>query len=93
VQFGDGGLLPGEEAAAGAILLHGGLPGGAKTNASIDSQWLWRGRRVCLLDGSTVSMPDTPENRKEFPLTYNHKPGTGFPVARIGAIISLAGPS
>ena len=33
---------------------------------------------------------DTVENRKEYPLTYNQKPGTGFPVARIGAIISLA---
>ena len=35
-------------------------------------------------------MPDTEENRKEYPLTYNQKPGTGFPVARIGAIISLS---
>jgi hypothetical protein len=35
-------------------------------------------------------MPDTPENRKEYPLTYNQRPGTAFPVARIGAIISLA---
>ena len=31
VQLGDGGLLPGEEAAVGAILLDRGLPGGAKT--------------------------------------------------------------
>ena len=35
-------------------------------------------------------MPDTPANRKEYPLTYNQRPGTAFPVARIGAIISLA---
>jgi hypothetical protein len=35
-------------------------------------------------------MPDTAENRKEYPLTYNQKPGTGFPVARIGAISALA---
>ncbi len=63
---------------------------GRKLDASVDSQWLWKGRRVYLFDGSTVSMPDTVENRKEYPLTYNQKPGTGFPVARIGAIISLA---
>jgi hypothetical protein len=63
---------------------------GRKLDASVDSQWLWKGRRVYLFDGSTVSMPDTAENRKEYPLTYNQKPGTGFPVARIGAIISLA---
>ena len=35
-------------------------------------------------------MPDTPENQAEYPLAYNQKPGTGFPIARIGAIISLS---
>jgi hypothetical protein len=63
---------------------------GRKLDARAGSQWLWTGRRVYLFDGSTVSMPDTAENRKEYPLTYNQKPGTGFPVARIGAIISLS---
>jgi Transposase DDE domain len=63
---------------------------GRKLDAQVDTQWLWKGRRVYLFDGSTVSMPDTPENRKEYPLTYNQRPGTAFPVARIGAIISLA---
>ncbi len=63
---------------------------GRKLDASVNSQWLWKGRRVYLFDGSTVSMPDTAENRKEYPLTYNQKPGTGFPVARIGALISLS---
>jgi hypothetical protein len=32
-------------------------------------QWLWKGRRVHLFDGSSVAMPDTPQNRKEYPLT------------------------
>jgi hypothetical protein len=63
---------------------------GRKLDAKADAHWLWKGRRVYLFDGSTVSMPDTAENRKEYPLTYNQKPGTGFPVARIGAIISLS---
>jgi hypothetical protein len=63
---------------------------GRNLDAKVDSQWLWKGRSVYLFDGSTVSMPDTPENRKEYPLTYNQRPGTAFPVARIGAIISLA---
>ena len=35
-------------------------------------------------------MPDTPENRREYPLTYNQVPGTNFALARIGAIISLS---
>ena len=63
---------------------------GRNLDARVDPQWLWKGRRVYLYDGSTVSMPDTEENRKEYPLTYNQKPGTAFPVARIGAIISLS---
>jgi hypothetical protein len=63
---------------------------GRNLDARVDPQWLWKGRRVYLYDGSTVSMPDTEENRKEYPLTYNQKPGTAFPIARIGAIISLS---
>src|SRR3954447_2097807 len=63
---------------------------GQSLDARVDSQWLWKGRRVCLFDGSTVSMPDTPENRREYPLTYNQVPGTCFAPARIGAIISLS---
>jgi hypothetical protein len=52
--------------------------------------WLWRGRRVYLFDGTTVSMPDTPENQAAYPQVYNQKPGLGFPIARLGAIISLS---
>src|SRR3954470_12727302 len=29
--------------------------------------WLWKGRRVALVDGSTVSMPDTAANQAAFP--------------------------
>jgi hypothetical protein len=63
---------------------------GRRLDGRVDADWLWKGRRVFLFDGSTVSMPDTPENRAEYPLTYNQVPGTCFPVARIGAIISLS---
>jgi hypothetical protein len=63
---------------------------GQNLDAQVDRRWLWKGRRVCLFDGSTVSMPDTPENRREYPLTYNQVPGTSFAPARIGAIISLS---
>src|SRR5262245_54603394 len=63
---------------------------GQALEARVEPGWLWKGRRVYLFDGSSVAMPDTPENRAEYPLTYNQRPGTGFAVARIGAIISLA---
>src|SRR3954452_16501551 len=63
---------------------------GRNLDAQADPRWLWKGRRVCLFDGSTVSMPDTPENRAEYPLAYNQVPGTNFAIARIGAIIALS---
>jgi hypothetical protein len=53
-------------------------------------RWLWKGRRVYLFDGTTVTMPDTPENQAAYPQVYNQKPGLGFPIARLGALISLS---
>lgn len=63
---------------------------GRNLDARMDRRWLWKGRRVCLFDGSTVSMPDSEENCREYPLAYNQVPGTSFAPARIGAIISLS---
>jgi hypothetical protein len=51
--------------------------------------WRWQGRSVKLLDGTTVSMPDTPANQKEFPQSRSQQPGLGFPRARLVAILSL----
>jgi hypothetical protein len=63
---------------------------GRALDAKADKRWLWKGRRVYLFDGTTVTMPDTPENQKDYPQVYNQKPGLGFPIARLGALISLA---
>jgi hypothetical protein len=52
--------------------------------------WAFHGRRVVIADGSTVSMPDTPENQAEYPQHTLQKPGCGFPIARIVVLISLA---
>ena len=51
--------------------------------------WLWKGRGVYMFDGTIVSLPDTEENVKAYPKSYN-KGGQGFPIARIGALISLS---
>src|SRR5215217_5234642 len=56
----------------------------------VEPAWLWEGRHVYLFDGTTVTMPDTPENQQAYPQVYNQKPGLGFPIARIGALTSLA---
>ena len=45
-------------------------------------QWLWKGRRVYVYDGSSVSMPDTEANQSEYPQPVVQKPGLGFPLAR-----------
>lgn len=54
------------------------------------NEWRWRNRPVKLLDGSTVSMPDTEENQAEYPQAKSQKPGIGFPIARLVAIFSCA---
>ena len=61
-----------------------------KTDADAELRWLWKERKTWLIDGTTVSMPDTPENQKAFPQANTQKPGLGFPIARLVAIISLA---
>ena len=56
----------------------------------VTSEDLWCGRNVKVVDGSTVSMPDTIENQKAYPQPKSQKPGCGFPIAKIGVIFSLA---
>src|SRR6516164_2174938 len=63
---------------------------GRRLDTQAERDWLWKGRRVYLFDGTTVTMPDTRENQEAYPQVYNQKPGLGFPIARIGALISLA---
>jgi hypothetical protein len=62
---------------------------GRALDAKAKELWLWKGRRVYMFDGTTVTMPDSPENQDAYPQVYNQKPGLGFPIARIGAITSL----
>jgi hypothetical protein len=63
---------------------------GRRLDDQAEQHWLWKGRRVYLFDGTTVTMPDTPENQAAYPQVYNQKPGLGFPIARLGALISLS---
>ena len=54
------------------------------------TEWKWRGRELKLIDGTTVSMPDTKENQAAFPQNKKQEKGLGFPIARIVGIISLS---
>lgn len=43
-----------------------------------------------VIDGTSVSMPDTVENQKAYPQSRNQAIGCGFPIAKIGAIFTIA---
>ena len=52
--------------------------------------WLFHGRAVKIVDGTTVLMPDTPENQAAYPQLNSQAPGLGFPIARLLVVFSLA---
>ncbi|MGO8903115.1 MAG: hypothetical protein ACLQU5_32975, partial [Isosphaeraceae bacterium] len=54
-----------------------------KIEAGGSDEWLWKGRKVALVDGATVSMPDTLKNQQVFPQSTTQGIGLGFPVARL----------
>lgn len=56
----------------------------------VTAEHLWCGRHVKVIDGSTVSMPDTIQNQSAYPQPKTQKAGCGFPIAKIGVIFSLA---
>lgn len=49
----------------------------------------WNGHRVVVVDGTGLSMPDTPANQAQWPQPANQKPGCGFPQARVCACFCL----
>ena len=63
---------------------------GRELETQSPAEWLWHARRVRVVDGSTVTMPDTAENQAEYPQQKGQKPGCGFPMARILVVFSLA---
>ncbi|WP_218932914.1 IS4 family transposase [Roseimaritima multifibrata] len=63
---------------------------GHATVEAADTAWRWKERRVLMFDGTTVTMPDTAENQSDYPQNSAQKPGLGFPIARIAALLSLS---
>ena len=51
--------------------------------------WRWRGRAVKIVDGTTLTMPDTKANQRCYPQHGEQKPGLGFPMVRLVALVSL----
>jgi hypothetical protein len=71
---------------------------GQNLRARVGTDYLWHGRQVWVVDGSSCSMPDTPELQEAFGQPDGQRKGCGFPVARIvglfcwasGAIVDIA---
>jgi len=62
-------------------------------SADIDSEAnrsdFCQGRRVVVVDGTGLSMPDTKSNQKLWPQQSQQKNGCGFPIMKIAACFSL----
>ncbi|MBL3589000.1 MAG: IS4 family transposase, partial [gamma proteobacterium endosymbiont of Lamellibrachia anaximandri] len=63
---------------------------GQQIEQHLPDEWHWQGRRVRLVDGTTVTMPDTPKNQAAYPQQRGQKTGLGFPICRVVGITSLA---
>lgn len=51
---------------------------------------LWHGLHPKVMDATTVSMPDTPENQMAYPQSRSQKPGCGFPMMKLVGVFSLS---
>jgi hypothetical protein len=63
---------------------------GRKLHEEAPREWLWCGHRVKVVDGTTVSLPDTAANQREYPQSPSQEPGLGFPMARLVVVFCLA---
>lgn len=63
---------------------------GRQLSEQSPAAWRWRGRSVKLIDGTGISMPDTPSNQACFPQPSSQAKGVGFPLAYLVVVICLA---
>ena len=69
-------------------LIHGHLAWSLERR--VPSGQLWLGRKVKIVDGTTLSMPDTPDNQLSWPQPSSQQEGLGFPCMKLAGIFSLA---
>lgn len=91
VPCGDTGDYCRARAKLGLVALRGlTVQAAQQMEEGVDPAWLWHGFHGKLIDGFTFTMPDTPDNQREFPQQKQQRPGAGFPIARACAVLSLA---
>jgi hypothetical protein len=94
-----GGMKPGSTDTGGYCKARSRLPmsmvstlareAGGIVAKGAPSWWHWRSRRVRLVDGATVTLPDTQENQSAYPQSSSQQPGLGFPICRVVALLCL----
>jgi hypothetical protein len=62
---------------------------GQRVTTHAPAAWHWRGRPVRLVDGTTMTLPDTPANQAAYPQSRSQKPGLGFPLCRMVGLVCL----
>jgi Transposase DDE domain len=62
----------------------------ALTPTTHRAEGTWQGHRLILADGSSFSMPDTPELQAHFGQSRKARPGCGFPVAHLMVVVHAA---
>jgi hypothetical protein len=70
-------------------LIRGELCWSLERNVSKEERWLG-GRPVKIVDGTGISMPDTPENQALWPQPTSQQPGCGFPMLKLVGLFSLS---
>jgi hypothetical protein len=100
IQKVAGGLTPGSTTTGGYCRVRKRLPlelvsqltkeVSRLVDQHIPAQWRWKKRCVRLVDGTTVTMPDTVENQAQFPQQDAQKPGLGFPICTLVGITCLS---
>lgn len=63
----------------------------AKTEKRLpQARRLWHGLRLKVVDGTSTTLPDTPENQELYPQSRTQKPGCGFPLMKLVGVFSLS---
>lgn len=63
---------------------------GRHMNRNTPTSWNWNDRKVRIVDGTTVTMPDTAPNQAAYPQQGGQSVGLGFPICRVVGITCLA---
>jgi putative transposase len=73
-----------------SVLKHLALQTGNNLEGQAATDWLWHGKHAKLVDGTTLTLPDTAANQEAFPQPSTQEPGVGFPILRMVVVMSLA---